>query len=57
MKNKATTGTKARSRKAAKPPRTAVKILSAPSGPRTVSHSELKKAIEKVFRERHHASA
>jgi len=57
LMKKVSNGTKVASRKAAKASRPAFKILSAPRGPRTVSHSDLKKAIEKVFRERQHANA
>lgn len=31
---------------------TSVRILSAPRGPRTVTHDQLKRAVTKVFRER-----
>lgn len=35
----------------------AAHILSAPKGPRTVSHRKMKDAVEKVFRERAHTGA
>jgi len=54
---KMSNATKVPSRKPTKASQPAVKILSAPPGPRTVSHRDLKKAIEKVFRERQHANA
>jgi hypothetical protein len=31
-------------------------VLSAPKGPRTISHRRMKEAVEKVVRERHVAS-
>jgi hypothetical protein len=44
-------------KKAAKPAVTVkaagAHILSAPRGPRLVSHDQIKKAVTKVFRERH----
>jgi len=41
---------------ASKPERElAAHILSAPKGPRTLTHREIKKAVEKVFRERYGA--
>lgn len=57
MRHKASTAAKVPARKTRKSSRTAVKILSAPQGPRTVSHSALKKAVKKLFRERRHVDA
>ena len=36
--------------------RAAAHIMSAPKGPRTVSHQRIKAAVEKVFRERAQAT-
>ncbi len=53
-----TTGSKASAvlpaKKAVAEKSAAAHILSAPKGPRTVSHRKIKDAVEKVFRERAH---
>jgi hypothetical protein len=51
------TGTTKKASKPSVTGKAAAHILSAPKGPRSVTHDQIKKAVAKVFRERHSADA